>query len=74
MRIVERTGATLLCIDYRRPPESPWPAPIDDCLTAYMWLLKAGNLTPDGGESAADLIMFAGDSAGGGLCIQVLAA
>ena len=25
-------GADILCPNYRRPPEHPWPTPIDDCV------------------------------------------
>ena len=74
MRLVDHTSATVLCIDYRRPPEHPWPAPVDDCLAAYVHLLQRGVLTPEGGGSAAAKIVFAGDSAGGGMCLAVMAA
>ncbi len=43
-------------MDYRRPPESPFPVPVDDCLSAYRWLLEQG--------VASSNIVFAGDSAG----------
>lgn len=67
MRIVAETGATVLCIDYRRPPEHPYPAARDDCLEAYRWLLEEARVP-------ADRIVFAGDSAGGGLVLSVLGA
>ena len=56
----------MLAPDYRRPPEDPWPTPVDDCLDGYRWLL-------DQGVPAARII-FAGDSAGGGLVLAVMAA
>lgn len=46
-----------LIIDYRRPPENPFPAALEDALTAYDWLRKNGY----------ERIIIAGDSAGGGL-------
>lgn len=67
MRIVSKTGAVVLAPDYRRPPENPWPAPVDDCLDCYKWLLE------EAGQSPANIV-FAGDSAGGGLVVAVLAA
>ena len=67
MRIVAETGATVLCIDYRRPPEHPFPVARDDCLDAYRWLLEKGRVLPN-------RILFAGDSAGGGLVLSVLGA
>ena len=48
-------------LDYRLAPEHPFPAAIDDGVSAYRDLLDQG-LAPAS-------IAFAGDSAGGGLCI-----
>lgn len=59
-------GADLFSLDYRRAPEHPCPAAIDDALAAYDWLLKKG--------IAADRIVIGGDSAGGGLALSVLQA
>ena len=65
MRLVSRTGVTILAIDYRLSPEHPWPAPVDDCLEAYKWCLTQGQRSED--------IVFAGDSAGGGLVLATMA-
>lgn len=61
-----RTRARVLAADYRLAPEHPFPAAVDDALTAYRFLL-------DGGVSA-DRLAVAGDSAGGGLSIALLVA
>lgn len=66
MRIVKDTGATVLAPKYRRAPEHPWPVPVDDCLAAYQWLLERG--------ACAERVVFAGDSAGGGMVVAVMAA
>ncbi len=66
MRLVDQTGATVLCPDYRRPPEHPWPIPVSDCLDTYKWVLDEG--------IGPDKIIFAGDSAGGGLVLAVMGA
>ena len=51
-------------MDYRRPPEHPFPTPVDDCLSAYLYLLEKT------GDSSR--IVFAGDSAGGNLVLSTL--
>jgi acetyl esterase/lipase len=48
-------------LDYRRAPEAPFPAAVDDALAAYRALLDSG--------IAARRIIIAGDSAGGGLTV-----
>lgn len=48
-------------IDYRRCPEYKYPAHVDDCVTAYLWLLKKGY--------APQNIYFFGESAGGNLVL-----
>jgi acetyl esterase/lipase len=53
-----------LVADYRLAPEHPFPAALEDCLTAYRWLLKNGT---DSGD-----IVIAGDSAGGNLTLATL--
>jgi acetyl esterase/lipase len=59
-------GVRSLAIDYRLAPEYPFPAPIEDTLKAYRFLLDNG--------LAADKIAFAGDSAGGGLLVGAMLA
>jgi len=49
--------------EYRRAPEYPFPAAIDDAIDAYRGLLQAG--------IASDKIVVAGDSTGGGMAITV---
>ena len=39
-KIVMGTGITALLFDYRLAPEHPFPAALNDCVTAYLYLLE----------------------------------
>ena len=56
-----RTGFRVFSLDYRLAPEHPFPAAIEDALSAYRALLDSGQ--------DPSTIVFAGDSAGGGLAV-----
>jgi monoterpene epsilon-lactone hydrolase len=64
--LAAESGAACLGIDYRRAPEDRFPAPVEDAVTAYRWLLDSGH--------RPDAIALAGDSAGGGLVLSLLIA
>jgi len=55
-----------LALDYRLAPEHKFPAPVEDTVNAYHWLLSQG--------FAEKNIVFAGDSAGGGLVFSAMLA
>lgn len=59
-------GARALALDYRLAPEHPFPAPVQDALAAYRFLLESG-IKPG-------RIAIAGDSAGGGLVVAAMLA
>jgi phosphinothricin tripeptide acetyl hydrolase len=59
-------GCRVLALHYRLAPEHPFPAAVHDALAAYRWLLDGG--------LAAQHLMVAGDSAGGGLTLALLLA
>lgn len=65
-KLVKGSNIGALLFEYRLAPEHPFPAAIDDSLTAYQWLLGQGVSPSD--------IVFAGDSAGGGLALALLLA
>ena len=65
--LVRDSGCALLSIDYRRAPEHPFPAPLEDCLSVIAAL-------PDrAAELGIDLDRWAvtGDSAGGNLATAI---
>jgi epsilon-lactone hydrolase len=63
-KLSRSTAASVLVIDYRLAPEHPFPAALEDSLTAYRWLQANGY--------DAEQIVIGGDSAGGGLIISTL--
>ena len=64
-KIAKKAGIIALLIEYRKAPEHPFPAALEDALASYKRLLyKRGKLPED--------IVFAGDSAGGGLVLALL--
>ncbi|MFI4935124.1 MAG: alpha/beta hydrolase [Caulobacterales bacterium] len=58
-----RTGRVTYALDYRVPPDHPYPAALDDCLAVYRALLE---------EHPASRIVVAGTSAGGNLAAALL--
>jgi monoterpene epsilon-lactone hydrolase len=58
--------ARVLSVGYRLAPEDPFPAAVEDALTAYRWLIAGG--TPAG------QVVIGGDSSGGGLALGALVA
>jgi len=67
MHIAQRCGAAVIFVDYRRAPEHPFPAALDDALLAAQWTIDHGaslGLDPR-------RISLMGDSAGGNLAVNV---
>ena len=65
-RLSKAAQARVLAVDYRLAPENPFPAAVDDSISAYRWLLAQGY--------KPGRIVIAGDSAGGGLTVSTLVA
>jgi acetyl esterase/lipase len=62
--LAEKLSMRILLVDYRVAPDHPFPAALDDCVTAYRWLVKQG--------VSGSKIAIAGDSAGGNLTLTTL--
>jgi epsilon-lactone hydrolase len=65
-RLALAAEAQALSIGYRLAPEHRYPAAVDDCITAYRWLLAQGMAPED--------MVLAGDSAGAGLVLSTMQA
>ena len=61
--IAAKYGYDCVSFNYRLAPENLWPAPLEDCLTAYTALLKTGVSPKD--------VVFMGESAGGTLVLSL---
>ncbi|WP_089914275.1 alpha/beta hydrolase [Leifsonia sp. 21MFCrub1.1] len=66
-RLGRAAGMRVLFVDYRLAPEHPFPAALDDVRTAWQWLWRDRGCDPSA-------VAVAGDSAGGGLAVSLLAA
>jgi monoterpene epsilon-lactone hydrolase len=64
VELAQLTKMRVLSVDYRLAPEHPFPASLEDCVSAYKWLLSQGY--------KAENIIIAGDSAGGNLTLSTL--
>lgn len=62
-KIAKGISSNCLLIDYRKAPENPFPAALDDAFFAYSHLLEEGY--------KPEHIVVVGDSAGGGLTIAL---
>jgi acetyl esterase/lipase len=62
------TGGAVLAIDYRLMPEHRRSAGIEDCRSAYRWILEHGPT----GAAPAHTVFVAGDSAGGNLTLSLI--
>ncbi len=60
-RLAATSGAVVLALDYRRAPEHPWPAAVDDAVDALRWIASR----PRELGEAPTALAIAGDSAGG---------
>ena len=64
-QFIQRIKIPFLYVDYSLAPERPFPAALDDSVSAYQWLLETKKYLPK-------QIIFFGESAGGGLVLATL--
>ena len=64
---VAKTPCKVVYVDYRLTPDNPFPIPVEDCFSAYQWVLEHTEML----QIDSDAIMIGGDSAGGNLAIGV---
>lgn len=71
-RLARKTGGRAFAVEYRLAPQYPFPCALQDALAAYLYLIRpppgAAHLPVDPAK-----ITIAGDSAGGGLTLALLA-
>jgi monoterpene epsilon-lactone hydrolase len=65
-RLAFWSNASVFALDYRLAPEHPFPAALEDAMSAYCSLVA-------GGTSPSDIVIV-GDSSGGGLALALLIA
>ncbi len=65
--LAKLTGMRAFLIEYRLAPEHPFPAALEDCASAYRWLIKEGGVPPE-------KVVFFGASAGGNLVVTTMLA
>jgi acetyl esterase/lipase len=56
-------GGTVYGVDYRMPPDHPFPTPLDDCVAAYRAVLD---------KHPPSSLLVSGDSAGGNLAAAIM--
>jgi acetyl esterase/lipase len=64
-RISRVSNSRVLLLDYRRAPENPYPAALEDAVATYKWLIDSEGINPKN-------IIIGGESAGGGLTLATL--
>ncbi|CAE6346975.1 unnamed protein product [Rhizoctonia solani] len=70
-RYARKMGGRVFAVNYRLAPQYPFPCALQDCLAAYLYLIQP----PPGAEHLPvppNMVIIAGDSAGGGMTLALL--
>ncbi|KAK0191165.1 alpha/beta-hydrolase [Armillaria mellea] len=71
IRYARKFRGRAFAVNYRKAPQYPWPCPLQDVLAAYLFLIRPPPHALHRAISPSKVV-FAGDSAGGGLALTVL--
>ena len=66
-RLVEESASVIVAPDYRLSIKEPYPAALDDCYSALLWLKEHAEEL----GARSDQLMVGGESAGGGLTAAI---
>ncbi|CAE7140127.1 unnamed protein product [Rhizoctonia solani] len=70
-RYARKMGGRVFAVNYRLAPQYPFPCALQDCLAAYLYLIRP---PPDAEHLPVppNMVIIAGDSAGGGMTLALL--
>ncbi|KAH7329803.1 hypothetical protein B0J17DRAFT_679742 [Rhizoctonia solani] len=70
-RYARKMGGRVFAVNYRLAPQYPFPCALHDCLAAYLYLIRP---PPDAEHLPVppNMLIIAGDSAGGGMTLALL--
>ncbi|EPQ59012.1 alpha/beta-hydrolase [Gloeophyllum trabeum ATCC 11539] len=71
IRYARKMKGRAFVTNYRKAPQYPWPCPLHDVLASYLYLIEPPEGAPHKPVHPSKIV-FAGDSAGGGLCVAAL--
>ncbi|KAG7096748.1 hypothetical protein E1B28_004160 [Marasmius oreades] len=72
IRYARKLKGRVFAVNYRKAPQYPWPCPLQDVIAAYLYLIQPPKEAIHKAIPPSKIV-FAGDSAGGGICLSVLA-
>ncbi|THV08365.1 alpha/beta-hydrolase [Dendrothele bispora CBS 962.96] len=71
IRFARKIKGRAFAVNYRKAPQYPWPCPLHDVIAAYLYLIDPPPTALHKPVSPSKIV-FAGDSAGGSLCLTAL--